>query len=63
MYENLKLGVVTIIEHIDRKDCQETQSVFSFGNMQCLDMDCDKVLNIVCCVCSDILVEILYDFA
>ena len=49
MYENLKLGVVTIIEHIDRKDCQETQSVFSFRNMQCLDMDCDKVLNIVCC--------------
>ena len=39
------------------------QSAFSFGNMQCLDMDCDKVLNIECCVCSDTLVEILYDFA
>jgi hypothetical protein len=63
MYENLKLVVVTMIERIERNNCQETQSVFSFGNMQCLDMDCDKVHNIVCCFCSDILVEILYDFA
>ena len=43
-YENPKLVVVIIIELIDRNDCEETQRAFSFGNILCLDLDCDRVL-------------------